>query len=328
MEQQNVPWNIISAYLNGTESNEQKEELKQWLSLSPDNGVVLDEIISAWQISHNSDDTYKPNEEQLWQQLMQRIEKKPRLIPWQPVVKWLSVAAAVVLIFLAGNWLGKDAVEEVITYSTVVAPPGSKTQLLLPDSTKVWLNSGAELKYANTYAANNREVFIKGECYFDVVKSTQHHFVVNTSRLKVKVFGTKFNVNENSKRNSTAVTLVSGKVQVLNQRDKELSKLNPNDQLELTGNKFQVRKLTETSMTTAWTRNLLVFNNQSLGEVVDYLESWFGVKIILDPRLADREGYTFKTKTENLKEVLKMISIITPISYEIDGDIIRIKPKN
>ncbi|TKG89208.1 FecR family protein [Puteibacter caeruleilacunae] len=330
MEQKNIPWNEISAFLKREASIEQKQQLKDWLEASSDNTVIFDEILKTWEISNQGFSDYQPEEERLWGELMHRINYPgQKQINLKVIAKWLTAAAIITLVFLAGNWSGKSnfSLTKADKFTTVAAPSGNKTFLVLPDSTKVWLNSGAELKYSSAYAENNREVFIKGECFFDVTKSSENHFLVNTSNLRVKVFGTEFNVRENNKEQSTLVTLVSGKVQVLDRSNKELSVLQPNEQLIFEKNKFRIRKLPDVYIATAWMQNMLIFNNQSFEEIISYLENWFGVDIELHPSLAHKNYYTFKTKTESLREVLEMISIITPIDYEINGDKVKINPK-
>jgi hypothetical protein len=59
--------------------------------------------------------------------------------------------------------------------------------------------------------------------------------------------------------------------------------------------------------------------------VISYLEKWYGVNITLDKTLYYNYNYTFKVKTESLREVLELISFITPIDYRIEGEKVAIK---
>jgi transmembrane sensor len=79
---------------------------------------------------------------------------------------------------------------------------------------------------------------------------------------------------------------------------------------------------------TSWVNNILIFKNQPLNEVVSYLNGWYGVNIKFDQTLYNHHKYTFKVKTESLREVLELITIITPINYTIEGDQITIKYKS
>jgi transmembrane sensor len=69
----------------------------------------------------------------------------------------------------------------------------------------------------------------------------------------------------------------------------------------------------------SWSNNELIFENKTFAEIVSYLERWYGVEIEISEELAEQHRYTFRVKTESLKELLDLINVITPISYEING---------
>ena len=324
MKQKDIPWEVIAVYLKKQATDSQKQLIKDWLASSHDNPIIFDQILKAWQLTRSEFKSYQPNEEILWERLIKRITlgNNKRVYLLNRVKRAMAAAAVIIIIFLAGAWFGTSKIfnkNNFQNYTTIVAPKGSKTQITLPDSTKVKLNSGAELKYSSLFSKNNREVFIKGECFFDVAKSI-NHFTVNTSKLKVKVYGTKFNVKEEIKSKQTKVTLISGKVQVLDISGKPLTFLVPNEQLIYDNHEIKIKKLNDVLPSTAWINNILIFDNQSFEEVAEYLENWYGVNINLDKSLYSNHLYTFKVKTESLRELLDLISVITPIDYTIDGD--------
>ena len=123
---------------------------------------------------------------------------------------------------------------------------------------------------------------------------------------------------ESAKLKQSEVTLVEGRVEVLNPDNKSLSYLKPGEKLILNGQKFNVEKEINAGAMIAWTQGVLTFEDQPFEEVVDYLETWYGVSIHLDQELHNNHRYTFKVKTESLREVLELISVITPIQYKID----------
>src|SRR5215213_9810409 len=57
-------------------------------------------------------------------------------------------------------------------FSEVSTRLGSKTKLVLPDSSIVWLNSGSTLTYNEHFGITNRNTTLSGEAFFDVKKST------------------------------------------------------------------------------------------------------------------------------------------------------------
>lgn len=330
MQKQNIPWEAISAKLKNDADGEQVKQIQDWLDLSPENSIILNEIMNTWLVTRKSTKSYQPDLVVNWNKLISLIDysEKPKK-SYVAYFRWAAAAAILVMAFLAGTGLGDRIFNQSakITYTKIIAPEGSKTQVVLPDSTYVWLNSGSEIQYSSDYSAHNREVQMQGECFFDVVKDPVHPFIVSGTKFKVKVYGTRFNVNENNARNMADVTLVSGKVQVLNFHDKLISELKPGQQLVFDEGKYHIQKADNLNALTAWLNNMLIFDNQPFEEVIHYLENWYGVKIQLDQSMYYKHNYTFKVKTESLREVMELISVITPIQYNIEGELVTIKYK-
>ena len=330
MQQNNIPWEAISARLKNEADKSQSNQIQEWLDLSPEHPVILSEIMNVWSVSKNNAEFYEPDLSVNWQKLMKKINHQPnRQKTYKVYLQWSAAAVVLGLVFLTGIGLGKGFQEtkSKVAYTKIIAPEGNKTQIVLPDSTYVWLNSGSELQYSSDYTAQNRQVSMKGECFFDVVKDPKHPFVVRGSKFQVKVYGTKFNVNEDNANNLADVTLVSGKVQVLGLDNQPISELSPGQQLVCDKGEYHLQKAENLESLTAWLNNMLIFDNQPFEQVIHYLEKWYGVKIHLDHTLYYSHNYTFKVKTESLREVLELISVITPIEYHIEGEQITIKYK-
>lgn len=330
MEPQNIPWEAISARLKNEADQEQTKQIQNWLDSSPENALILSKIMNTWLVTKNKSAFYQPDMAINWQKLMKQINYQPKQIVIRKIYfRWAAAAALLALVFLGGIGLGDGFFKPIakITYTKIIAPEGNKTQIVLPDSTHVWLNSGSEIKYPSDYTAQNRSVSMKGECFFDVVHDPLHPFVVRGSKFQVKVFGTRFNVHEDEARNSADVTLVSGKVHVLGLNDQEIAELKPGEQFVFSKGAGHVQKAENLEALTAWLNNMLIFDNQPFEEVIHYLDKWYGVKIHLDKSLYYSHNYTFKVKTESLREVLELISVITPIEYHIEGEQVTIKYK-
>lgn len=332
METNNTPWEAISAYLKDQSDKPSEEIVKAWLKASPNHVEVFAEIINTRRLTGKGVDFYEPKKEELWGELMRRISPAStnKTLVKQLWLRYVAVAAAVAIAFFAGNWFSSQPKAEThapTTYTRVIAPAGHRTQLVLPDSTRVWLNSGSEIKYAGVFQATSRDVYIQGECYFEVAENKDKPFIVHAANLNVKVYGTRFNVRENAKDKQSIVTLLEGKVEVLNPKNESLVFLAPGQQLLMQPDGIQLEKIEKTDAMIAWTNGVLVFDDQPFEDVIDYLENWYGVSINLDPTLSAKHHYTFKVKTESLREVLDLISVISPIDYKIEGDVVWIKRK-
>jgi len=330
MESQNTPWEAIAARLKDEANNEQLLQIKEWLDYSPENSVIFSEIINFWSLTKHKTQFYEPNKTINWQKLMKRIgHSQNRTLQLNTYFVLLAAASVLIIVFLAGLSLVDGFLKQPTTISLVriVAPEGSKTQILLPDSTQVWLNSGAELQYPGDFSVQNRRITMKGECFFAVTKDQEHPFFVDGTKLRVKVYGTQFNINEDGFIDGTEVTLISGKIEVYNHSNNLLSKLDPGEQLIYNNGLSRVQKTVNPEALTSWINNMLIFNNRPFEEVIYYLEKWYGVKITLDRTVNYDYNYTFKVKTESLREVLSLITFITPIVYSIEGENVTIKYK-
>jgi len=330
-KENNIPWNEISSFLKEEADQAQKDTIKAWLNASEENPGLLREIVSTWQLTRSKPQFYKPDEDFLWKKLVSGIgQRQQRKIVATAYSKWIAAAAVLCLVFLTGTWFGTGLFPNRSAqpvYSTIVVPPGSRTQTILPDGTKVWLNSGAKLRYPTDFSSASREVYTSGECYFEVAKDAKHRFTVHSSGLCIQVFGTTFNVKENAD-GGTIVSLIEGKVKVTDPEERMVASLSPGKQLVFSNGKGAVRDAANLPALTSWINNSLVFENQPLHEVISYLEGWYGVRISLDSELnQSRHRYTFKIKTESLREVLDMISVITPVTYKVEGEDVSIKYK-
>ncbi len=99
--------------------------------------------------------------------------------------------------------------------NVVATRKGSKTNLVLPDGTKVWVNADSRLSYGKNFGNQLREVYLEGEAYFDVAEDKRKPFIVHTNNIDVKVLGTAFNVRAYGNEVNTQTTLLRGSVEVM-----------------------------------------------------------------------------------------------------------------
>ncbi len=109
---------------------------------------------------------------------------------------------------------------------------GSKSHLVLPDGTLVWLNAGSRIVYDKNFGAALREVSLTGEAFFDVARNAEKPFLIHTARIDIKVLGTRFNVRSYPTDQTTEATLIRGSIEVsIKDRPSEKIILKPNEKL-------------------------------------------------------------------------------------------------
>jgi transmembrane sensor len=202
-----------------------------------------------------------------------------------------------------------------IAYAEIQCPLGVRTKFQLPDGSTGFLNSGSRLKFQVQFT-KERSVELTGEAFFDVVHNKDIPFHVITKALDIKVLGTTFNVVANNDEITEEIVLQTGKVDVFCKSNRRLSVLLPNDQLAVDTEKGTFsKKQVIASQYTSWVEGKLVFRNENMKQVAIRLSRWYNAEVLVDDELL--EDYTFHATfiDEPLDEVLKLISITTPITY-------------
>ncbi|MDR2472945.1 MAG: FecR domain-containing protein, partial [Tannerella sp.] len=211
--------------------------------------------------------------------------------------------------------------EEQTAYNQVIVPHGKRSSITFADGTKMWLNAGSRAVYPVEFAADRREVFVEGEAYFDVAKDRQRPFVVKTGALEVKVLGTSFNVNACPEDENIDITLVSGSVEVSS--DGKQTPLQPDRQLTFNRKTHQSKiREVETDDYVCWKYGFIKLNGEKLSSVLHRLEKYYAVKIISESNL---DGFIINGKLDmrdNIDDVLKIISEMAPIHYNINENTI------
>lgn len=166
-----------------------------------------------------------------------------------------------------------DGVSEQRTFHV---PKGTSSVLLMPDGSKVWLNSGSKLQYPSQFAKNVRQVELEGEAYFEVAHNEASPFVVKSADTHIKVLGTEFNVSSYLGADKTFTTLVSGKVEVNNKADKV--NLSPGLQsiTSRQSSKIETKKV-NTKNITAWKDGYFNFDDDDIQTVLTKIKSWYDI---------------------------------------------------
>lgn len=106
-------------------------------------------------------------------------------------------------------------------YNKVTVPYGGTYSLVLPDGSKLYLNSGTVLEFPSRFCADERRVKVRGEVYCEVAHNENKPFIVEVAGMSVKVLGTIFNVKAYPDEREIYTTLVSGSVNVETDKKKE-----------------------------------------------------------------------------------------------------------
>jgi len=221
------------------------------------------------------------------------------------------------ILFIHDNEVVPGTVSRMVT---VTSQSGTITNLVLPDGSKVYLNSGSSISYPDHFSGDSRDVILTGEGYFNVIKDKKLPMVVSAGNLYVKVYGTSFNVNAFPSEESVKVTLEEGSISL----SSDAGKFNGQDEFFIEpgqtvtyseNSKSLTVQNDDTYLYTSWKDGILMFRDTPFESVLKQLSRRFNVQIELkDTSLAPiHMNATFRD--ENINEILRLLSISTGFKY-------------
>ncbi len=182
----------------------------------------------------------------------------------------------------------RSAGSQEIGYNEMTTPKGRNFRIELPDGTLVWLNAASSIRYPTAFTGDKREVTIKGEAYFEVMKNPNMPFVVQVdNRADIEVLGTHFNINAYSDESAIKTTLLEGKVKVTSVTgDRRSATLSPGQQSLLTASAMQLLQ-PDLEQVMAWKNGLFNFEGATLNEVMKQLERWYDIEVVYEKGIPD-----------------------------------------
>lgn len=167
-----------------------------------------------------------------------------------------------------------------IAFNQLIVPRGGEFTLVLADGTRVWLDADSELRYPVQFVANCREVYLKGEAFFEVVNDSIIPFVVHTDAgVSIRAYGTEFLVNTYQK-NIVETVLVDGKVGVRRYGEDQEFILRPSERgvYSLESEKMKINSV-DVSLYIAWIYGNYIFRNETLESIMNKLSRWYDIDV-------------------------------------------------
>lgn len=256
-----------------------------------------------------------------------------------------SVAAISLLFFTTGYLLGPGAghpaqiLPEKATAAaqnnpiirTLYTEKGVKGFLVLPDSSKVWLNSDSRLSYPDEFTGKTRKITLEGEAYFEVKKDTLHPMIVQTKKdFAIEVKGTSFNIKCYDNDLLAEATLYSGAI-TMHYKNRQTQKaeqleLKPNESFSYitavnTPRQFNYKKPENQK---AWKEGDLIFDNTPIADVFKILERWHGTSFIIHNNQVYNYKLSAEFDSESIIQIMEIIQMIIPIEYTYKNNIVTV----
>ena len=323
---------LITRYFAGEIGEDELRELSGWLAASPENEKFFKQYHKTWLLIEKQKVNSAIDIDKDWNAFQSKLNalpetgKAPKVISLntnQPKIRTTfftlqRVAAAVIILvstFLLYFYFSKPS-------EIIVTAQADNIEQLLPDGSVVSLHAGSQLTYPEKFTSKTRNVKLKGEAYFKVMHDGSRPFIVATGDARVEVLGTEFNVNTSSAEGNMEVVLTSGKVSVYyTEKPAENVLLLPGEKAELIADQKFIRKETNTDPNyMAWKTRVLVFDNESLAQVVKTLRSVYQTSVILkDDQLAGCR-VTASFNDQSLESVLEVLKQTLELQVQKDGE--------
>ncbi|HCY42970.1 MAG TPA: hypothetical protein DHV48_16775 [Prolixibacteraceae bacterium] len=318
---------IIQKYLQGKTSEEENQQLHQWMQQSPENKKRLFAEKDIWDSYsfHSNLKKYEVTPE--LELLKKRIEPKQATISLRKI---LRIAAILIVTFGLG-WASRFAsfspeTAEVIMQEIFV-PKGQVNQVFLADGTRIWINSETKLITPSVFSTNERVVKLNGEAFFEVAKDAKRPFRVEVHGQQIEVLGTSFNVRAYENSNVIETTLATGQIQL--KIGGQTTLLEPGEQslFNKTEKQLAISKVNPETFS-SWKDGRYEFHNEDLLEVFKVVERWYDVEITADEdyfRGMHFSGVIKRNKDAN--HFLELLNLTVPVRYEIKAEKIKISKK-
>lgn len=197
--------------------------------------------------------------------------------------------------------------------TTVIVPNRYMFNVTLEDGTHIMLNANSELSYPLRFDADKRTVTLTGEGMFEVAADPQRPFIINTGGLRLKVYGTRFNVNSN-RSGCVEVLLESGSLGVA-MPDKDEILLEPHQMLRYnTDNNDSEIEYVDPAITLAWRRGFFMTDLQELSHLMDDISSWYGITFLSrSPKVLNRKVSVMIDRNMEVDALLETLQIAAGI---------------
>ena len=366
-------YTILSRKLSGEATAAELQELDELVTNFPNSQLPVQIIEKFWRTPIENDKEYL---EATYHLHAQKLKEKGFDLEEnaEPIDSYLSIPAGqkykraklllipgILLIFTGLFFLVHPPKNKSTVVSSLPKNPesevstkkGSRTRILLPDGTSVWLNGNSKIVYDNRhYGESIREVTLTGEAYFDVVKNTAKPFIIHTIAMDIKVLGTAFNIKSFAAEKTSEASLIRGSIEVTltRQKNRKLT-LKPNEKITVSNAKeiiksklmnavapekisyaTPVQPVTlaqlkydtkeKTFKEIAWTENKLMFNNESLESIGMILERWFGQNVEIRNEKLKGLQFTGNFHDESIVQVLQALQTSYNFNFTIEKNVI------
>lgn len=213
-----------------------------------------------------------------------------------------------------------------LVFNKIEIPLAGQYQVVLPDGTKVWLNSASWLKFPVRFSSQERKVELSGEAYFEVQRQPGIPFRIVSLQQEIEVLGTRFNVHAYPDETHIKTTLVDGSVRVTAGVNSVL--LRPDQQSDLS-DKLRVSPA-DVQAAIAWKNGFFRYQEERLEIIMKHVARWYNVKVEFEDEKLKNEGFgILSTRFANISSFLQNLARTGDgsVKFSVNGSTVFISRK-
>lgn len=343
---------LLLKFIAGEADHEESERVENLLAENPDVFSEFEQLWELWNAVGTATNVNKFNVDNGWEALLskglanrQKSGKKNRII-----IIAASVAAALV-IWLGWSFMSNGTFDretpfqpnEQLTASVNETPvikeaeknndvyvktnAGVRKKIKLPDGSTVWLNGGSLIRYPGSAGEHERELYLRGQAFFDIKHNERKPFIVKTDHATIKVLGTRFDLVAYPKEEITEAVLTGGSILFTTESDhKQISKkISPGQKISLNylSGKLQVTDV-DTAFYASWKEGKLLFRNERFQTVARAMDHKYNINILFLNTSLENKRLSGYLEKESLEEALKALQLTLQFKYDIKDDTVLI----
>lgn len=313
---------LLVLYCQGMTTPEECKLVEEWIDQSEEHLRIAQQVYMIHRSTSDMEILQEIQTEKALKKVNRSLSRNRWRIRFHRIEKVASVLFLPLLCAYLLQFFGKQDkdVHEVLEVQTKA---GRITQITLPDSTVVFLNTHSSLRYPQKFNDEKREVTLTGEGYFEVVHNESSPFIVNLPQgMQIEVLGTTFNIEAYEDQPLVSTTLVEGHVNFLynTENGKKAVSMTPDHKVIYDKSTATVKYFRADSRTeTAWKDGILIFNDTPISEVARQLGKHFNVSIAVNDKRLKEHSFTGIIDEQTLEPVLESFRIASKIQWRNAG---------
>ena len=327
----NVNYETIVRYFKQECTPDEKLQIIRWANESKEHARQLFEWEELYFLGKRADETEQARlreaEKRLFARIRQDADRRPKTLRWRTWIRYAAAIAAVLTVAGLSVWHLPAAFQP--DWQRLATAEGEIRELVLPDSSRVWLNGNSVLEYPEQFGQDNRRLRLSGEAYFEVAKDRHRPFRVSSRDMEVLVLGTKFNFRSTHTENTVEVSLLEGEVKATGTHEEGAITLSPGQKVELDKGTGKMKvKDTNALLDAVWHSDMVKLQNADIHQIAQLIERIYQVKVILSPEVETVSTYSGELKKKGTAtDMLDILKHTLHIRYEMQEDRILILPE-